>query len=132
MTEGAENGGARGRALWPAVRSVAPVDLLEVLAAGLGDFRRAPLYGLFFGAIYALGGWLLIILLLYAELPFLVYPLAADFAGIMPGLIAARFFTTCLGITAILGNAEHNNCGICDFLPALLTREQKKRKRQHR
>ncbi|MBT3781996.1 MAG: hypothetical protein HOF91_18400, partial [Rhodospirillaceae bacterium] len=34
-------------------------DVLEVLAKGLRDFRRAPSYGLVFGGIYGLGGWLL-------------------------------------------------------------------------
>ncbi len=84
MTEKAESGGARGRAQWPAVRSVALVDLLEVLAAGLRDFRQAPLHGLSLGAIFVLGGWLLIFLLIYVDLPYLVYPLAAGFALVAP------------------------------------------------
>ena len=59
-------------------------DILEVLAAGLRDFRAAPHFGLFIGGVYTLGGWLLILLLLRFDLPYLVYPLAAGFALIAP------------------------------------------------
>ncbi|MDP6954171.1 MAG: DUF2189 domain-containing protein [Alphaproteobacteria bacterium] len=75
----------------PEVREVLVNDLLDVLAAGVRDFRAAPLYGLFFGGIYALGGWLLILLLIYFELPFLVYPLAVGFAIVAP-FVATGFY----------------------------------------
>ncbi|MCB2107125.1 MAG: DUF2189 domain-containing protein, partial [Rhodobacteraceae bacterium] len=65
--------------------------LLDVLALGLRDFRRAPIYGLFFSGIYVVGGWLLILLLLYFDLPYLVYPLTAGFALIAP-FIASGFY----------------------------------------
>lgn len=58
---------------------------------GLRDFSSAPLYGLFFSGIYTVGGWLLILLLLYFDLPALVYPLAAGFALIAP-FIASGFY----------------------------------------
>ncbi|THD84208.1 DUF2189 domain-containing protein [Aliigemmobacter aestuarii] len=35
-------------------------DLTAVLKAGWQDFRRAPIYGLFFSAVYVLGGWLIV------------------------------------------------------------------------
>ncbi len=95
MTDAVQSDGSRGRAQWPAVRPVTLNDLLEVLAAGLRDFRRAPGYGLMFGGTYALGGWLLILLLIQFDLPFLVYPLAAGFALVAPfvatGLYAVSF-----------------------------------------
>ncbi len=75
----------------PRVNTVTVNDLLEVLEAGLRDFKAAPIYGLFFSGIYVLGGWLLILLLLYFELPYLVYPLAAGFALIAP-FIASSFY----------------------------------------
>ncbi len=40
----------------PVVRRTEVADIVAALEAGLRDFRRAPLYGLFFGGIYALGG----------------------------------------------------------------------------
>lgn len=75
----------------PTVNKISFNDLLEVLGKGLKDFRTAPLYGLFFSSIYALGGWLLILLLLYFDLPYLIYPLAAGFALIAP-FIASGFY----------------------------------------
>jgi len=75
----------------PVVRRVGFNDLLEVLGAGLRDFRAAALYDLGIAAIYTLGGWLLILLLLYFDLHYLVYPLAAGFALVAP-FIAAAFY----------------------------------------
>ena len=75
----------------PQVREILVNDLLDVLAAGVRDFRAAPLYGLFFGGIYALGGWALILLLVYFDLPFLVYPLAVGFAFVAP-FVATGFY----------------------------------------
>lgn len=73
------------------VQTVSIDDLLEVLALGLRDFKAAPAYGLFFSAIYAVGGWVLILMLIEFDLPFLVYPLAAGFALIAP-FIASGFY----------------------------------------
>ncbi len=75
----------------PAVQPVAMGDILEVLAAGMRDFRSAPLYGLFIGGVYVLGGWVLILLLLQFGLPYLVYPLAAGFAFIAPFIATALY-----------------------------------------
>lgn len=75
---------ARAPAKGPEVRPLAVGDVLAVLVAGMRDFRAAPLYGLFIGGVYALGGWFLILLLMYFGLPYLVYPLAAGFAFIAP------------------------------------------------
>ena len=81
----------RRRSQFPTVNTIDINDLMEVMAAGLQDFRTAPAYGLFFGGIYTLGGWFLILLLLYFDLPYLVYPLAAGFALIAP-FIASGFY----------------------------------------
>lgn len=43
----------------PEINLVESSDLRESLAAGWRDFRRAPLLGLVFSAVYVLGGWLI-------------------------------------------------------------------------
>ena len=91
MTDQADSGGLLGRSQWPAVRTIGFNDLLDALAAGLRDFRRAPLFSLGVGAIFAVGGWVLILLLVFFELPFLVYPLAIGFALIAP-FVATGFY----------------------------------------
>lgn len=73
------------------IRTVTVDDLLEVLALGLRDFRAAPAYGLFFSGIYTVGGWLMILMLIEFDLPYLVYPLAAGFALIAP-FVASGFY----------------------------------------
>ena len=75
----------------PEIRPVSTDDILESLAGGLRDFRRAPAFSLVIGGIYAVAGWLLLLLLLIFDLPFLVYPLAAGFALIAP-FIATGFY----------------------------------------
>ena len=87
MADRAESIGVRRRSQWPEVRAATFNDLLEIVGAGLDDFRRAPLYGLALGAIFAVGGWLLALLLFAFELPFLVYPLAIGFALIAPFVV---------------------------------------------
>jgi uncharacterized membrane protein len=103
MTEAANStqSSAKTTKIEPAVLSVTTVDILEILAAGLRDFRAAPLYGLAVGGIYTIGGWLLILLLVYLDLPYLVYPLAAGFAFIAP-FIATAFYA----ISRSLENGE--------------------------
>ncbi|MBT3305043.1 MAG: DUF2189 domain-containing protein [Alphaproteobacteria bacterium] len=80
-----------GRKQLQQVNTVTIDDLLEVLGLGIRDFRTAPAYGLFFSGIYAVGGWMLILLLLVFDMPYLVYPLAAGFALIAP-FIASGFY----------------------------------------
>lgn len=43
----------------PEINEVDVSDLKASLALGWQDFRRAPLYGLVFSAVYVLGGWLI-------------------------------------------------------------------------
>lgn len=84
---------AKAKVKAPAIEvlTVTATDLAEVLRAGLRDFRAAPQYGLFFSAVYAVGGWLLILLLTTFDLPYLAYPLAMGFALIAP-FIATGFY----------------------------------------
>ena len=72
------------RSQWPDVYKVSIDDLIEVTAAGVNDFRAAPKYGLFFGGMYAVVGWLLVGMLWFFEFYYLVYPIAMGFALIAP------------------------------------------------
>lgn len=59
-------------------------DLINVMSAGIRDFRATPQYGLVLGGFFAAAGWLLIAVFRYLGLPFLAYPLALGFALIAP------------------------------------------------
>jgi uncharacterized membrane protein len=75
-------GGAR--ALEPAVRAASVADIRAAFEAGIRDFMAAPVFGLFFGAIYWLGGLMLLTLPSYFGYVWAVFPLAAGFALIGP------------------------------------------------
>lgn len=68
----------------PTVRAITTEDIRAAVLAGAEDFRRAPGYGVFFGAIYAIGGLLLVQSVTALHMPWLAYPLAAGFALIGP------------------------------------------------
>ncbi|PSC05473.1 hypothetical protein SLNSH_07735 [Alsobacter soli] len=68
----------------PQVRRIAFSDIGEALAQGVRDFQAAPLYGLFFGGIYAVGGMVMVLAALSWGMGYLVYPLAAGFSLIGP------------------------------------------------
>ncbi len=68
----------------PRVRAVTPDDIRAALAAGIDDFRRAPLYGFLFGGFYMLGGLLVLGSVTRLGMPWFAYPLAAGFALIGP------------------------------------------------
>jgi uncharacterized membrane protein len=68
----------------PVVRPVTVGEIVESLAEGMRDFQRAPIYGLTFGALYALGGILIVLSVSALGASYLAYPLAAGFALIGP------------------------------------------------
>ena len=68
----------------PVVRRIGPADIAEALGQGLRDFQALPFYGLAFGALYALGGILIVLCLTAFGMVYLAYPLAAGFALIGP------------------------------------------------
>lgn len=68
----------------PVVNRIALADVFDALAAGLRDFQGAPLYGLFFGGIYAAGGLLIVAIATKLGMSYLTYPTAAGFALIGP------------------------------------------------
>lgn len=63
----------------------------ECLILGLRDFSEAPKYGLFFGGLYTLGGWLILACVFALSLPYLAYPAALVFAFIAP-FVATGFY----------------------------------------
>jgi uncharacterized membrane protein len=69
----------------PAIRRLALADLGAALAAGWRDFRAAPRFGLFFSAVYVVGGFLMVALGA-GQLPWVLatslgFPLVAPFAA---------------------------------------------------
>jgi uncharacterized membrane protein len=68
----------------PAVRRLGLGDLAESLREGMRNFLRAPLIGLFVGAAYAAGGWLIVAVVFRFYAPYLAYPLAIGFALVAP------------------------------------------------
>lgn len=66
-------------------------DLRKALKLALRDFALHPVHGMFFGAVYVLGGWLLAWLGYVIKLPFLVYPAAFGFALIAPFIAAGTY-----------------------------------------
>lgn len=75
----------------PIVRRLRLEDLAQSLRSGVADFARAPLYGLFFGGVYALGGWLIVGTVFLLGIPYLAYPLAIGFALIAPFVCAGTY-----------------------------------------
>ncbi len=68
----------------PVVRRITTADIAEALSRGLRDFQAMPLYGLAFGALYTVGGIVILLSLTAFGLVYLAYPLAAGFALIGP------------------------------------------------
>lgn len=70
----------------PEIARLRFTDLKEVLADGWRDFRRAPLFGLFFSAVYVLGGLALVLLgagtITWTLVVSLGFPLVAPFAAV--------------------------------------------------
>ena len=59
-------------------------DVRAALADGIADFRRYPVFGLFFGGIYALGGLFIVVVLSLYHLPWMIIPVAIGFPLIGP------------------------------------------------
>lgn len=72
--------------LRPVLAELRLADLWAALALGWRDFRRAPLFGLFFGAVYAAGGLALLSLgagtVAWTLATSLGFPLVAPFAAV--------------------------------------------------
>jgi uncharacterized membrane protein len=75
----------------PVVNSVDFADLWEVLKAGLADFRRAPMMGMFFGGVYAFGGIVIALSLTVWDIPWMIYPVAIGFPLLGPFLAVGLY-----------------------------------------
>ena len=68
----------------PEVRAMQVSDLQAALCNGISDFRRAPLFGLFFAAFYVLGGLFIVQSLFVWDQSWMIYPVAIGFPIIGP------------------------------------------------
>lgn len=68
----------------PAVRSISPADLLDVLAKGIADFRAMPTHVIFLSLIYPVAGLAIARWTFGYDIVPLLYPLTAGFALIGP------------------------------------------------
>jgi uncharacterized membrane protein len=79
----------------PVVQQLTLADLKAALGAGIMDFRRAPLFGLFFSAFYVVGGFLMVWLgagqVTWVLAVSLGFPLYAPFAAIGLYEVSRRF-----------------------------------------
>lgn len=82
-----QNGGqaaARPGSTMPRFRKATFEDVRASLAGGWTDFLAHPLYGLFFGGIYAAGGLVILYILVRIGAPWMIIPLAIGFPLIAP------------------------------------------------
>jgi uncharacterized membrane protein len=68
----------------PEVNALGFEDLKASLCKGFSDFRQAPLFGLFFGGIFAFGGMLIVQSFYVWEKGWLIYPMIVGFPLIGP------------------------------------------------
>ena len=76
--------GAIGVPASPVINQITMGDVTASLRQGIADFRAAPLYGLFFGAIYALGGMLIYLFLQRLDMPWVILPIGIGFPLVGP------------------------------------------------
>lgn len=75
----------------PPLGRIGWADIGAALRLGLRDFARAPLYGLFFGGVFAAGGIAILMLLTRFSAPWMILPLAIGFPLIGPFVAAGLY-----------------------------------------
>jgi uncharacterized membrane protein len=75
----------------PAVREMALGDITYALRAGLRDFWRKPMMGLFFANIYVMGGWLIYLFLFVTHQEWWAIPLTVGFPLLGPFLAVGLY-----------------------------------------
>lgn len=68
----------------PRVNALSATDIRAALMEGLADFARAPLFGLFFGGIFAAAGIVIVLALTAWDVPWMIYPVAIGFPLVGP------------------------------------------------
>jgi uncharacterized membrane protein len=76
--------GARASTARPAIRRIAPADLLQALRCGLDDFAAMPSHAVFLCVVYPLIGLFLIGMIVGEAMLPLAFPIAAGFALVGP------------------------------------------------
>lgn len=66
-------------------------DLRAALRLGWQDFRRAPVYGLFFASVYVLGGWVMYLALTVSGLLWWTLPATAGFPILGPFIACGMY-----------------------------------------
>src|SRR5271166_1274595 len=66
------------------IRKIEVADVVDCIAKGVQDFGRAPRYGMFFGAVYAIGGLIIVWAAFALDYPYLAYPFIMGFALLAP------------------------------------------------
>jgi len=75
----------------PAVREMSYGDIPAALRAGLRDFMRKPMMGLFFSHVYVVGGWLLYIFLFVTDQIWWAIPITLGFPLMGPFLAVGLY-----------------------------------------
>ena len=75
----------------PKLRPIGFDDIWEALRRGLSDAVRAPLYGLFFGGVFALGGLAIYAFLVLFDAPWMIIPIGIGFPLIGPFVAAGLY-----------------------------------------
>lgn len=83
MAESQETGTEKAPIV-PELRPAVPDDLRIALTAGINDFTTAPLFGLFFGGIFAIGGLIILGSLTVFDQSWMIIPLAIGFPLVGP------------------------------------------------
>lgn len=75
----------------PEIRPVTSDEISRAFTLGVRDFRAAPLFGLFFGGIYAAGGLMILGALSGLEARWMIFPVAIAFPLIGPFVAAGCY-----------------------------------------
>jgi len=75
----------------PALKPIGWEDIAAALRLGLADFLRAPRFGLFFGAVYAVGGLAIFAFVAFLDTPWMILPIAIGFPLIGPFVAAGLY-----------------------------------------